>query len=135
MICNYKTVTYNWHMRRTYILVDKWSFMPRKDRRLTVFMLVRIICLKEKGQNIGLHLFFKPDASSCWHLCQLQLSVGEILLQGIKSFYFIPDCGHQSSIVLLFRLSNLKEQYLLGVKCIGSLRCGLSTCFTIPCLQ
>ena len=73
-------------MRRTYILVDKWSFMPRKDRRLTVFMLVRIICLKEKGQNIGLHLFFKPDASSCWHLCQLQLSVGEILLQGIKNF-------------------------------------------------
>ena len=27
--------------------------MPRKDRRLTVFMLVRIMCLKEKEQNIG----------------------------------------------------------------------------------
>ena len=53
MICNYKTVKHNWHMRRTYILVEKWSFMPPKDRRLTVFMLVRIICLKEKGQNIG----------------------------------------------------------------------------------
>ena len=27
--------------------------MPWKDRRLTVCMLVRIMCLKEKGQNIG----------------------------------------------------------------------------------
>ena len=40
-------------MRRTYILVEKWSFVPRKDRELTVFMLVRIMCLKEKGQNVG----------------------------------------------------------------------------------
>ena len=64
---DYKAVKYNWHMRRTYILVGKWSFMPPKDRRLTFFMLVRIICLNEKGQT-------------------------------------------------LFCLSNLKEQYLLGVK-------------------
>ena len=27
--------------------------MPPKDRRLTVFMFDRIICLKEKEQNIG----------------------------------------------------------------------------------
>ena len=45
-------------MRRTYILVEKWSFMPPKDRRLTVFMLVRIICLKEKGQNIGVRSLY-----------------------------------------------------------------------------
>ena len=30
--------------------------------------------------------FFKPDASSWWQLWQLQLSVGEILLRGIKNF-------------------------------------------------
>ena len=74
MICNYKTVKCNWHMRRTYILVDKWSFMPRKDRRVTVFMLVRIICLKEKGQNIG-HGVRSP------HFHRFDLVVSHVYLQ------------------------------------------------------
>ena len=61
-------------MRRTYIVVDKRSFMPRKDRRLTVFMLVRIICLKEKGQNIG-HGVRSP------HFHRFDLVVSHVYLQ------------------------------------------------------
>ena len=53
----------------------KLEKMERKDK-------VKRLC-----ENLHrLHLFFKPDASSCWHLYQLQLSEGEILLQGIKNF-------------------------------------------------
>ena len=40
-------------MRRTYILGEKKYSLPWKDRKLTFFILVRIMCLKEKGQNIG----------------------------------------------------------------------------------
>lgn len=49
VICNYK---YNWHMRRTYILVVKLSLIPWKDRRLAFFIFVRIMYLKEKWRNI-----------------------------------------------------------------------------------
>ena len=48
-MCNWK---YHWHMKRTYIFVQKWSLMPWKDRRLAVFMFVRIRYLKERGRNI-----------------------------------------------------------------------------------
>ena len=39
-------------MKRTYILVLKWSLMPWKDLRLAVLIFVRIMYLKEKGRNI-----------------------------------------------------------------------------------
>ena len=39
-------------MKRTYILVLKWSLMPWKDLRLAVFMFVRIMYLKEKGRSV-----------------------------------------------------------------------------------
>ena len=40
-------------MKRTYILVLKWSVMPTKDLRLAVFMFVRIMYLKEKGRSVN----------------------------------------------------------------------------------
>ena len=42
-------------MKRTYILVLKWSLMPTKDLRLAVFMFVRIMYLKEKGRSVDYH--------------------------------------------------------------------------------
>ena len=39
-------------MKRTHILVLKWSLMPWKDLRLAVFMFVRIMYLKEKGRSV-----------------------------------------------------------------------------------
>ena len=39
-------------MKRTYMLVLKWSLMPWKDLRLAVFMFVRIMYLQEKGRSV-----------------------------------------------------------------------------------
>ena len=39
-------------MKRTYMLVLKWSLMPWKYLRLAVLMFVRIMYLKEKGRSV-----------------------------------------------------------------------------------
>ena len=59
-------------MKRTYILVLKWSLMPWKDLRLAVFMFVRIMYLKEKGRSVDYdrspHFHRFDLVESCVHI-------------------------------------------------------------------